>query len=233
MENKGFTRRDVFFSALFLLWFIASVGVLVWASKNNAAWLAATAFGQCFFLTGTAGCVKFIMDGRFLKNSMLAGIPVAGLIMVAWGIDDIDGVSGIWFLPVCGISLMALGALILAGPVMDVRLRRRRCTHPVNADVAQIRTHTSERHTSSGTKRRTLYCPVYSMYYKGRDWEICDGHFDRHKTKKGELHRLLVNPENPEDFYDPEREKRINPAAAAFGLFFLAAGVTALFMALV
>lgn len=229
MQNS-FKRRDVVGSILFLTWFLVSVIALVTAAKKGITWLAIALFGQYFLVFGMAACIKLAKDGKLLRDSMIWSVVVLGFLTLSYGIDAIDGISRVRFLLLCGISITACGIIILAGPMLDVWLRRHRCTYRVRAYITEVKTSVNTRSTASGTKRVMLYCPVYEIEYRGKKWQLCDGHFDRQTTEKGQAADIFINPEDALDFYDPTRIRGFNIVYAIFSLCFIISGI-ALFYA--
>ena len=52
-----------------------------------------------------------------------------------------------------------------------------------------------------------LFCPVYELDYYGTKYTLYDNYYSITPTMEGESREILINPENPEEFYDIERYK--------------------------
>lgn len=67
--------------------------------------------------------------------------------------------------------------------------------------------------TVKGTKIGTtplyvLFSPVYELDYYGTKYTLCDNYYSITKTEEGESREILINPENPQEFYDKKRYKK-------------------------
>ena len=54
----------------------------------------------------------------------------------------------------------------------------------------------------------TLFSPVYELDYYGTKYTLCDNYYGITKTEEGESREILINPENPQEFYDKNRYKK-------------------------
>lgn len=54
----------------------------------------------------------------------------------------------------------------------------------------------------------TLFSPVYELDYYGTKYTLCDNYYGITKTEEGESREILINPENPQEFYDKKRYKK-------------------------
>lgn len=62
--------------------------------------------------------------------------------------------------------------------------------------------------TSIGTEEIYYYfCPIYELNYYGTKYTLCDNYYGITKTEEGESREILINPENPQEFYDEKRYK--------------------------
>ena len=53
-----------------------------------------------------------------------------------------------------------------------------------------------------------LFCPVYELDYYGTKYTLCDNYYGISKTEEGESREILINPENPQEFYDVKRYRK-------------------------
>ena len=70
-----------------------------------------------------------------------------------------------------------------------------------------------KRRTRKGTRTKTtplyvLFSPVYELDYYGTKYTLCDNYYGITKTEEGESREILINPENPQEFYDKNRYKK-------------------------
>ena len=62
--------------------------------------------------------------------------------------------------------------------------------------------------TSIGTEEIYYYfCPIYELDYYGTKYTLCDNYYGITKTEEGESREILINPKNPQEFYDEKRYK--------------------------
>ena len=54
----------------------------------------------------------------------------------------------------------------------------------------------------------TLFSPVYELDYYGTKYTLCDNYYGISKTEEGESREILINPENPQEFYDVKRYRK-------------------------
>ncbi len=51
----------------------------------------------------------------------------------------------------------------------------------------------------------TLFSPIYELDYYGTKYTLCDNYYGIIGTEEGESREILINPENPQEFYDFNR----------------------------
>ena len=54
----------------------------------------------------------------------------------------------------------------------------------------------------------TLFSPIYELDYYGTKYTLCDNYYGISKTEEGESREILINPENPQEFYDVKRYRK-------------------------
>ncbi len=52
-----------------------------------------------------------------------------------------------------------------------------------------------------------LFSPVYELDYNGTKYILCDNYYGIIGTEEGESREILINPKNPQEFYDEKRYK--------------------------
>lgn len=230
-QGNDLHQSDIIGSVVFLIWFFISIIALVASAKKGMIWLAIAVFGQYFLVFGVIACIKLSKDKKLLCNSMIWSVVALGFLALLYGIDARNGVQMTRFLIIGGISVIGCGIIVLIGPVLDVYLKKHRCTYSIRAEVIEVRTMINTRHTNAGTKRTRFYCPVYKIYYQGRDWQLCSGHFEQYEIFEGQAVNLNINPKNPVDFYDSLRRKGLRIAYCVFAVCYLIAGTALLYLA--
>lgn len=54
----------------------------------------------------------------------------------------------------------------------------------------------------------TLFSPIYELDYYGTKYTLCDNYYGIIGTEEGESREILINPENPQEFYDVKRYRK-------------------------
>lgn len=134
-----------------------------------------------------------------------------------------------------GIVFIAVGIAILISVALSGRKVHRECTERVTAHCVRITNEADvvERAVSIGNEGNLNFgikAPVFEILYNGQAIElkphvysnVCD-------TQVGEAREILIDPKNPQNYYDP-KERRANftlvtviPALGliVFGIMFL------------
>lgn len=84
-----------------------------------------------------------------------------------------------------------------------------------NIEVIPLRIHVVKRRGSGLNSKTsyytkivyTLFSPIYELDYYGTKYTLCDNYYGITKTEEGESREILINPENPQEFYDEKRYK--------------------------
>ena len=57
-------------------------------------------------------------------------------------------------------------------------------------------------------KGSRTYCPIYEIYFRDEMIQICNNVYtNMNHIEVGETREVYVNPENPQEFYEPKEEK--------------------------
>lgn len=132
----------------------------------------------------------------------------------------------IFFTIVC-VILMIVGIALFVSPIV----KKGRCTETVTAVVVdEIITH-SDRKDGNGYRTVSDYhSPVFSYNYNGREYTVKSNEgSDPPRYNIGDSTELMIDPSDPEYFYDPSSH-----VALVLGVIFGSLGLvgTAIFLAL-
>jgi len=164
---------------------------------------------------------------------------IAGVVMVIMGLQDyliylILGMFGIFFL---------MMAVSVTTPYFYVKKKVKHlkevCTVPVTAvctdknekdritiviekielmpSYVNVKTSTC---TSARRYVRSFCSPVYEIYYGGQTYTLCDNNYNNFNIPEaGDEREILINPDNPQEFYDFMRYKKELSAALGHAVF--------------
>lgn len=123
-----------------------------------------------------------------------------------------------------GILIVAVVSLVLGFVLVGYGKRSADCTLAVDARVVEME-------KSTGSDKNT-YRPVYGFEYGGQSYEV-HGHAytNSEKYAVGQSVMLKINPDQPEEFVDPARDRKtvifvslICGALLAAGIFVIVRG---------
>ena len=99
-----------------------------------------------------------------------------------------------------------IGAVLTICSIVETSRKRQRCTVPVRATCVELLEDESYDNESGAST--TVYCPVYEYEFSGRLYRCHDKQYSNISVPElYGVYDLLVNPNDPEDFYDPKRAK--------------------------
>lgn len=133
----------------------------------------------------------------------------------------------IFFMIVC-IVIMVVGIVFLVSPIV----KKGKCTETVTAVVVdEVITH-SDRNDGDGYRTVADYhMPVFSYNYKGHEYTVTSNEgSDPPRYNIGDSTELMIDPLNPEYFYDPSSKVTL-VLGIIFGVFGLVG--TVIFLALI
>ncbi len=220
MSDNGKNKAgQAIISIVFLLWFVASIGLLIYFAKTGKTALALSVFGQYFLVFGIIGLVSSISDGGFKLKSLpillfpLVGIgAIAGGIIIQYGSEELKKKS-IDALPMIFIILfIIIGVGLIIGGLYSAIYLKLTCTEYVNAECVEAKKQYNK-------NRCEVYCPVYSFSYNGQNYKVCnDVYTNRYYPAVGQQYELYINPNNPMQFYEPYRTMSTGIFMMIFGV---------------
>ena len=80
MNNKKYSPMDIIISVILVIWFIASIAVMIFFGKTGRGGLVPAVLGQYFLVFGIAGIISGIKNKKV--NPITFVFPVVGLICI-------------------------------------------------------------------------------------------------------------------------------------------------------
>ncbi len=232
MSTNGKSKAyDTVASILFLLWFVASIGLLIYFAKTGKTALTLAVFGQYFLVFGIIGLVSSVSEGGFKFKSLpillfpLVGIgAIAGGIIIQYGSEELKK-RCVDALPTIFIMLfIVIGICLIIGGLYSSLYLKLTCTEYVNAECIEVR---KQFNSNNGE----AYCPVYSFSYNGQSYKVCnDMYTNMYVPALGESYELYINPNKPMKFYEPLRVKSTGLFMVILGVVIVCFMVFVLFM---
>lgn len=226
-EGNKSSVVSILVSIVFLAWFLASIGAMIYFSRNNQGALIVTVFGQYFLVFGIIAIISGIKGKKFQPVTIL--FPVVGIgCMVGGCIFQFGSETVIKYandiLPyVFLVAFMIVGAAVVIGAYFSSKKKHEVCTYCITATVVDVKTHYRK-----GTRS---YCPVYETYFRDETIRLCNNVFtNMRRVEVGETREIYLNPNQPTEFFEPKEEKATRTFAYVLGSMFVIASAFGLFM---
>ncbi len=234
MRDKNSTKNMII-SIVFIVWFVVSVAGMIYVSKTGQNKLFLAILGQYFLVFGIIGIGAAISDKKFgFANMPLLLFPFVGVVLIAFGFimqygSDEFKASCMDNLPYGILGIFALiGVWLLCMCFLEGVWLKKICTQRVNAkciDVIEM-----YQHSSSGGSR-LVYCPIYEFYYNGTTYQVCDNKYTNVvRPEVGYTYEIFINHNKPKQFYDPERNRKMNMILLILGIAFVSLSIFAIVM---
>lgn len=221
MSGNGKNKTsDAIISIVFLVWFVASIGLLVYFAKTGKTALTLAVFGQYFLVFGIIGLVSTISNNGFKLRCLpillfpLVGLGgIAGGIIIQYGSDEfkkrcIDAVPMIFIL-----LFIVIGACLIIGGLYSALYLKLTCTEYVYAECIEVK-------KQYNSNRSEVYCPVYSFNYNGQNYMVCNETYtNRFIPAVGQSYELYINPNNPMNIYETFRTVSTGVLMTILGVF--------------
>lgn len=200
MKKQKNTLFSKIMPIIFLVWFIASLVLLVILSQINSHYMIMI-FGQYFLVFGIifANAQRKDRDKSLVPYLfMLIGISciIIPLLMMYPNLLTIE-INWERTIPILVMLLFIIVSLaMIISPIIKTKRLKKVCTLRVCATVIKHKTEYSDR-------GRKLFAPVYEFEFNGKKYEVCKEQYTNiNVIPKGTIVELLINPLDPEEFLD-------------------------------
>ncbi len=112
----------------------------------------------------------------------------------------------------------SLIALVIPGHMHNVQ---KRCTQDVMSTITDVKVISDD--------DSTTYKPVYEFEYNGIQFKVTPSYSTSSRPTVGQAVTLYINPDKPEEFYDPDRDANTIRFLRIFGFVFMGTSVLILF----
>lgn len=189
---------------IFLIWFFASMAglLLVSETQHPVEWLMII-FGQYFLVFGVLAVWSNKGTRRFptiILMFPLVGLACmgSGIYMMIGGVDSHEKMNA--FAPFFIVAtFIVAGALMMHMSLSEMLYLKRVCTYEVNAKCVDITTSLSKRKHGGYSE---IYMPTYSFWLNNEEHRVWNNQFSSTKFTIGDYYKILVNPNNVNDFID-------------------------------
>lgn len=236
-KNKKHTAANIIIAILVGVLVVSFAGIFIVANTGSGA-LTFAMFGQIFFLFGIIGFVVNLKSG---KKSTIASLGVlifsiVGLFIMAGGfLNEFAGGQTMMlsmgeFLSGRLIVILLCSVFIIVGAVLciftNVKRSRKKnqCNASVTAEIIDVKISIS-RHDGHTDRH---YAPVYRYYYGGSEYIKESDIYTNQRFIKGSQMEILINPNDANDIYEPQRMLSYTIASTIIGAVFLIMGIFAI-----
>ncbi len=109
------------------------------------------------------------------------------------------------YMPLVMMPFMMIGAVMIVANVVLSNRKKHQCTFPVQATCVELLEKENYDHESGAST--TVYCPVYEYVANGVRLRSNDAQYSNVGIPQlNERYEIMIDPEHPEIFYDPNRK---------------------------
>ena len=218
-EKNEYLIHDSIISWAFIIWAIASLGLMIIFSGMDQVAFSIMTFGQLFIVMGliTITRKQYTIGGVFSITGLACIILPA---INEWGhLFNINVPVDGRIIPILlSTAFTLIGLALMFVPNWLEKRANKKCSEKVTAEVVDIKTVEA----SDGS---TVYAPVYSYTYKEEVYAKALNRYSRSNIPVvGSKEEINVNPNNPEEIYVPASKASIM-LILIFGFAFFIAGI--------
>lgn len=198
MNDKKYYPMDIIISIIFVIWFIASIGVMIFFGKTGRGGLVPAVLGQYFLVFGIAGIISGIKNKKV--NPITFVFPVVGLICIIATLINYFGSENIMTfidenIPYILMALfLVVGIVLVAVALSRYFGRKKRCSYSVTAKCTELR--------ERADNGQMMACPVYEIWYNGEVIKLCDDVYSNNiDVKVGDEKEIMINPDKPTEYF--------------------------------
>ncbi|MBE5882517.1 MAG: hypothetical protein E7289_09495 [Lachnospiraceae bacterium] len=223
MNQKQYTPAQWAISIVFIIWFVASIAGLLLTAKSGQGGWALAIFGQYFIVIGMAALVNEIKQG--FRHPIVITFPLVGFTVAAcaliwqYGSDALQE-QLIAQIPNIACGLFAIVGLLCLSMLYVEKKEQKKCTYVVQGRCVDVKQRVGS--TTNG-RANMIYCPVFEYFYNGQTYVRDTGFYTNlNNTWAGEYRDIYINPDKPEQFYEPGSSASAGYTMLIIGIMFIA-----------
>lgn len=227
MNDKKYSPMDIIISIIFVIWFIASIAVMIFFGKTGRGGLVPAVLGQYLLVFGVAGIISGIKNKK--ANPIIFVFPVVGLICIIATIINYFGSEAVISfidknMPSILMTLfLIVGILLVIVAVSKYFGRKKRCSYAVTAKCVELRERAGE--------GQMLACPVYEICYNGETIRLCDDVYSNNlDVRVGDEKEIMINPDKPTEYFSAEEMMASSMIIGGIGLAIVLVMIFAFFI---
>ena len=197
IKRKNKEKKEAIIGIIFIIWFLVSIGAMIYFSEIEQNNYIIMISGQYFFIFALFPLIK-----GTIKSKLILGIPflLIGSCMIViplcmmnpqWFKEEISWEN---IIPILGIlSFVLAGFIMVIAPGIEKRRMEKLCTEIVDATIIKYQVR-----LSNGKK---VYCPVYKFDYYNEEYKVSDNFYANFGIEPIATQvQLKINPNNPKEF---------------------------------
>lgn len=225
-------KKDTIVGIVFVIWFIASLMcVVVFMNQPGSQWFGLGIMGHIFlifYMLFTSSLLEDMSENakKNRRDFLLMIFPLIGIGLIVGNYIEAYSHKDVLKSNERSILYAVLGMVAITGffflsiYFVDMNKRKKQVSgfSKVNAQCIDI----LEKYEVKGGKGESSYCPVYSFYFMGNDYEVCDQIYsDKMRVERYSYYDLCINPKNPQEFYTQEPMGVLQIISLIVGIFII------------
>ncbi|MCR4599825.1 MAG: DUF3592 domain-containing protein [Acetatifactor sp.] len=226
-NKKKYGAGSIIISVVFLIWFFASIGAMIYLANHEKGALCVTVFGQYFLVFGAIAVISGIKDKNFQPITII--FPLVGIGAMVGGCIFQFGSETVMKYTEAALPYIFLGIFFIIGMSLVIgsyfasKRRHEVCNYCISGSCVKVKDRYHK-----GTRS---YCPVYEVYFRDETILLCSNTYSNmNHIQVGETRELYLNPDNPKEFYEPKEEHALTVFMYVLGSMF--AGMAAFAIAM-
>ncbi len=211
-------KAQALIGIIFLIWFVGSLILIIHLSNVNPIY-SVICFGQYFLVFGLIALCNKVWPG------LIFAIIGLGIIIVSV-LSLMPNLSINWdiVLPILLLSVFIIvGIGLMTIPTIVKIIKKKKTSFKVMGKVIDL-----EGAYEEGTK---VFAPVYEFYFNGKTYRVKSNVITNVGVPKiGEVLEIMIDPNNPEEFYVEEQNKTLTIILFGMGILLVGAGIGALYL---
>ena len=201
-----------------ILWAICSIILVAIFTGRNQTTFAIMTFGQLFIIFGIILLINKKISGMLVLFAGACEVILPALSQ--WGYIIVPGSNTAnIFLMILPLGNVAIGFAMMFFPGIIEKINKNRCKAKVSAECVDYK------ETTLADETTVAVSPTYQYEYNGKYYvKNIERYSSRNEIKIGDRIELMINANNPDEFYLPT-SKASKMITYIFGLSFFMAGI--------